>query len=284
MGKRKRKIDKKIVIMSFVLFILMLTAGIIFFNQYKSGKGIFAGNSDKDEKKDEPVIERGEDGLPDFSTANPEDFLTFDKSEEKSGETTVKAAVKAPVDEFQGELQETGLVIQGIQSYSGIFIEKNEDSECKDVAVAMLENKTGKMISLAIVSISVGESEWKFEASTIPAGASVIVQEKNGKKYVDEVVNCKKVEIAYAKNTSRMEDKISVEELGDNKLKITNISKKNIPAIRLFYKLKEDNVYFGGITYTVKIDELLVGESTIVCPVHYTKGNSEILMIKEYEE
>lgn len=238
------------------------------------------------ESAEEPHIERGEDGLPDYSTIDPNEFADWADSvnagEGEQNESAVQPAVDAPADEYAGELQSSGLVIHTIQPYSGVFIETNEDVECTDAATALFENTTDKMISLAIVEISAGEKTWRFEASAVPAGALVAVQEKNGAEFTDATVSCTDVQIGFEENPSLLEDRVRVEEIGDNQLKITNISDQDIASLRLFYKIKEDNMYFGGITYTIQLSDLSAGGSQTIYPAHYAKGYSEIIMIKEY--
>ena len=211
----------------------------------------------------------------------PQDLLEDGETEAADPDD---AAVDAPAGEFSGNLQNSGLFIRTIQPYTGTFIETNEDREGSEIATALLENCTGQMISLAVVTISAGDQEWVFQASAVPAGASVIVQEKNAGAYTDGMVSCKKVELAFEPSPDLMSDRVSVEELGENELKVTNLSDTEIPALRLFYKIKDSGVYFGGITYTVKLTDLSPGESQTVFPAHYAAGYAEILMIREYEE
>lgn len=284
--KYKESKKKKLMILLIVV-ILLAALGCLFFIRWISdgetsedtdGQTAVGLNQENGQSR-EPEIERGEDGLLDYSTADPEDFPT---STENGSEE--KTAVEAPTEEFQGKLNDSSLIINGIQPYDGIFIEMKEDTECENVAAASLENRSDKMITLAQVVIKAGDTKWEFEASTIPAGATVIVQEKNAKQYVNTEVSCEKVNVAYEEEPSLLEEQISVEEISDTQLKITNISEEDISVLRLFYKLKEEDIYIGGITYTVKLENLSAGESQTISPAHYLKGYSEILMIKKYEE
>lgn len=280
MRHKSSKKRNRYIIVLLILLILLVILGGLFIKKRHTGQILDDINSQtENEQEQDPEIERGEDGLLDYSTADPEDFPLF--SENSSGE---KAAVNASTEEFQGELKESNLIINSIQPYDGIFIETKEDTECENIAVASFTNKSDKMISLAQVIIKAGNTKWEFEASTIPAGATVIVQEKNARQYVNTELSCEKVDIAYAEETSLMKEQISVEEIDDTQLKITNISEEDIPVLRLFYKLKEDETYIGGITYTVKLERLSAGESRTISLAHYAKGYSEILMIKQYDE
>ena len=234
--------------------------------------------------KDSNGINRGSDGLPDYSSMEPEDFLESLGDDVITEETQQEGlAEDAPAGEFSGNLENSGLKIKGIRSYSGTFIETNEDSECSNVATAFLTNSTDRMISLAVVTISAGDAEWKFEASTIPAGASVIVQEKNQAKYTDTVVSCKNVEIGFEEQVSKLEEKVSIEYTEDGGLSVSNISENNIPKLRIFYKMKDENIYFGGITYVVTMENLESESSQTIYPSHYIPEYGEVLMVREYD-
>ena len=158
------------------------------------------GLSDIDQQYDD--VQRGDDGLPDYSTLDPNDFPIDENNSEIQDEEMM--------DSFDSEskTENSSIVIKSIQGYTGTFIETNQDIACENVATALIENRSEKMISYAIVSVSAGEDEWKFEISTIPANSSVIVQEKEMKKYQDVQYRIDSIEIAYEENASLMEDEI----------------------------------------------------------------------------
>jgi hypothetical protein len=78
---------------------------------------------------------------------------------------------------------------------------------------------------------------------------------------------------------------IYVEENGKGGLLVTNLTKENIPCVRIFYKYYMDDVevYVGGITYTAKLVDLKAGKSIVVTPSHYYAGFSKVLMVKTYD-
>lgn len=265
--------SKRTVIVIIVLLIISLFVIIFFTMKNNTGE---EGLSDIDQQYDD--VQRGDDGLPDYSTLDPNDFPIDENNSEIQDEEMM--------DSFDSEskTENSSIVIKSIQGYTGTFIETNQDIACENVATALIENRSEKMISYAIVSVSAGEDEWKFEISTIPANSSVIVQEKEMKKYQDVQYRIDSIEIAYEENASLMEDEIEIKAEGGNELTITNLSKDKIPGLRLFYKMKDDDIYIGGLTYVVKVSNLDPGQTVSVFPNHYTSSNAEVLMVRKYEE
>lgn len=81
------------------------------------------------------------------------------------------------------------------------------------------------------------------------------------------------------------ENQVQVEENEDQSLTITNLTDKDIPAVRIFYKfyMEEENAYVGGITYTAKVTNLKAGDSQEIIPSHYLQGSSRIIMVRTYD-
>ena len=80
-------------------------------------------------------------------------------------------------------------------------------------------------------------------------------------------------------------DKVKVKETKNGKLKVTNLTSKKIPCIRVFYKFYENKseAYVGGIAYTAKITDLKAKESIEIQPSHYEKGGSKVIMVRTYD-
>lgn len=229
-------------------------------------------------EKSEPADGRTENDLPDYSQLDPNDFPVA------PSETTESSVLEAAAASFVGELGDSGIVAHGIQAFEGIFIETMEDKECGNVATILLENTTNQMVSYMALQLKAGDATWTFEASAIPAGAYVMVQEKNASAYGDVTVKYEEMHIAAEESVSKMEDKVTVTPTDQGGLEITNISSAEIPVLRLFYKLKNESTYIGGITYSVTLEKLAAGSSQTIYPSHYVKDYAEVLMIKEYDE
>lgn len=178
----------------------------------------------------------------------------------------------------------SNLEIQGFVAYSGNYIEDGSDGDIADVTTIILKNKGDVGIEYANVSINRNDIVLQFEASAIPSGATVVVQEKNKAPYQAGIYDNCTVDVAEKESFEMSEKKVKVEESGNQSLTITNLTDEMIPAVRVFYKfyMEDEDVYVGGITYNAKLTNLGAGETQTITPAHYAKGASKIVMVRTY--
>lgn len=251
-------------------------------NGTEDGTGEENGEKESGEKKSE-----GEAAGEESS-----DSLDALSGQEPAGEDTEED------DSSGGDIQETvqgislpysiggsGLVIRSITSYDGTYIEDGSDSDISGVTVIILENTGDTEVEYASITVNREGTELQFEASALPAGGTVVVQEKNrvlfeGGNYTD----CS-ADVAEIEEFDMSSDQIRVDETGDQTLTVTNLTDENIPAVRIFYKfyMEDEDTYVGGITYTAKITGLDANASVEITPSHYLKGSSRIMMIRTYD-
>lgn len=267
--------NKKIKITITIMLTLIILGGVVCYITQKGGKS--NPNSQTQDKKDEEKEVEDQE-------SQPESFADLDFPVDKNNKK--KNAEKAVAKNFVGNIKNSGIVAHGIQPFNGVFIETMQDTACSNVATILLENTTDRMIAYLLLTLDAEGTTWTFEATAIPAGAHVIIQEKGAKAYIKGNVSCKDLQLAKEENTGKLEGEVFVETGENGSLTVKNISQEDIPILRLFYKLKlnGENVYVGGITYTVKLEDLKAGDSQTVYPSHFVKKYAEIMMIRKYEE
>lgn len=179
----------------------------------------------------------------------------------------------------------TSLTIENITSYDGIYLEDGSDSEISGVTVVVLKNEGNTNVEYTGITLDRDGTTLHFTGSDIPAGGTAVIQEAEKIGYVSGTYSNCSADVAELDNFEMSEEKITVEESGEQTLTVTNISGEIIPAVRIFYKfyMEEENVYVGGITYTAKVTELAAGESREITPSHYSSGSSRIMMIRTYD-
>lgn len=183
-------------------------------------------------------------------------------------------------------IPDSGLVVRQISSYSGSFLEDGSDQEVSDVTVMILKNEGNKPVEYVSITMSRSDGmELEFEASGIPAGATVVVQEKNKAAYQQASYTSCTASAAQVENLELSEDFVKVEETGDGSLQVTNLTDQEIPCVRIFYKfyMEDEDAYVGGITYVAKLTGLAAGGSQIVTPSHYQAGYSRVVMVRTYD-
>lgn len=177
------------------------------------------------------------------------------------------------------------LVVRGIASYDGIYLEDGSDEEISGVTVMLLQNAGDTEVEYASVTVSRDGTQLQFEASALPAGAMAVVQEQNRTPFQEGTYADCSATVAEIDEFEMSENQVQIEENEDQSLTITNLTDKDIPAVRIFYKfyMEEENAYVGGITYTAKVTNLKAGDSQEIIPSHYLQGSSRIIMVRTYD-
>lgn len=188
-------------------------------------------------------------------------------------------------DVFPYLIPNSSLSIRAVKSYSGVFIEDGSDKDVSGIAAIILDNKGSEEIEYAKITLKCEGKEYIFEARTLAAGATMVVQESSGAKYVDGEYKEANAQIATMEKLEMSEKSVKVSETETGALQITNISDADIPCVRVFYKfyMEDVQVSVGGITYTSKITELKAGETRVITPSHYDKDASRVMMVRTYD-
>lgn len=179
----------------------------------------------------------------------------------------------------------TGIVILSVNSYDGVFLEDGFSTPATGICALLILNRGESDAELIAVSMNCDGEPLTFIASDVPAGAYVFVQERSGAKYVKgEYTDCE-VEVADDVTLGLAADEIRFEENEDGSLTVTNLTDKSYSEVRLFYKfyMPDEDVYVGGITYTVRIQSLAAHDSINVKPSHYFPGSSKVVMVRTYD-
>ena len=215
------------------------------------------------------------------ATAEPTTAPTMPKFEEPEVET-LPEEVEA---QLPYTIPGTNLVIQKIANYEGAFFEDGSDEDVSDVAMILLHNAGTEAVEYAEIAVEYTTGELQFEASAIPAGGYVTVQEANRKGIMSGSMVDSRASVALLPSESNAEEYISVTDNGDNTLSVTNISDSAIKTARIFYKyyIAGDDLYVGGITYTVKLSDLKPGQTVVVDPSHYLSSSSKVVMVRVYD-
>ncbi len=209
------------------------------------------------------------------------DSASSEVSSESSPSSDSAAPAPVATISFPYTIPNTDLVVEQVSSYSGYFIEDSSNDEVSDITAIVLRNN-GKPLDFAGIGISQGERSLAFSASDIPAGAAVIIQEQSRAAFLDEpFYSC----TATAENTDSFtlsQDKVSVTEESNGSLTVTNLTDKTIPSVVISYKsyIPEEEVYVGGLTYHITLDDLEPGLAFNGVAGHYVPGYSVIVKVE----
>ena len=176
-----------------------------------------------------------------------------------------------------------GLFITDIGGYTGVYMEDGSDELVSGVLMLVVNNTGDSAVQYAEIELSAGNQAGLFTLSTLPAGESVVLLEKN-RMIFDDTANYStavmKNVVMFTETLSLMEDKLKLQVL-DGAINVTNTSEKNISGdIVIYYKNSAADLYYGGITYRVRIEGgLAAGEIRQVMGNHLSQTGSAIMFV-----
>lgn len=259
---------------------------------------VFNSNSNNGKPETEkPVVSEqketaGKDVKPGKNEAEKETFMesikeiidssTENTEEKPSGNKPAEETI--PTISLPYEDKEYGLEVSAVKSYSGLYIENGEETAIENVATAIVKNNSDKHIEYAEVTLKGLKTDLKFKVTDLPKGAVMVVQELDMKPYTEQEYTAVTNKVATLDKFEMSEDRISVSQEG-KRIKITNITDETIPVTRVFFKLymTDKDVYVGGITYNIKLENLKPDEPLYAAPYHFDPENSKIMMVRTYD-
>lgn len=176
-----------------------------------------------------------------------------------------------------------GLTVDQVGSYTGVYMEDGSDAFVEDVLMLVVTNNSRADLQYAEITLPVSDGEAQFSLSTLPAGQSAVVLEKNrmtwSKKesYAEATV---KNTVQFNEPLSLCEDSLKLQILNGG-MNVTNISNNDITGdIVIYYKNVVDGMYYGGITYRVRLEGGLKANGIQqIMSDHFSADGSRVMFI-----
>lgn len=175
------------------------------------------------------------------------------------------------------------IVIESAYLYTGAFPEDGSFDEKENVVTLKVRNSSAKDIQLVRIIAKTDNKDMLFEITTLPAGKSVLVSEKNADTLSEgDVITDITAEnlVYFERPLSLNEDKFEISAL-EKVFNIRNISDSDIGSdIYVYYKkVNPDGDYYGGITFRSKADGLSSDELKQIPASHFSTEDSEVLFV-----
>lgn len=180
-------------------------------------------------------------------------------------------------------IPETKLVAQSLGLYEGELLELDSSEFVVDAAALEVTNQSDREVAFAYITLAVGEADYHFVATNLPAGSTSLLIEMEGKAYRADSCSACTAWVRYGKTRSEDEN-LLVTEQGMDILRLENISEKTLENVVLYYKnyLIEESLYLGGVTYQMEIGTLQPGQCLEISPFRYVSGYSKIIKAVPY--
>lgn len=177
----------------------------------------------------------------------------------------------------------SGVIITDFISYTGAFMEDRTDEVVTDVLAIQVTNSGVEYIQTMDIILTAGDTQAQFSLSTLFPGETVVVLEKNRMAYSTapefEQVQTGNVAL-FDGHPGMCQDKLEIRCL-DGVINVTNISGEDISGdILIYYKNYVGGMYYGGITYRLRIEGgLKAGEIRQGTAAHFNPDNSAIVFV-----
>ena len=172
--------------------------------------------------------------------------------------------------QFPCEVPNHSLRIEKLEPYSGMFVEDGTNRQVTDVAMLLVYNHGTTAVEYTEITVEYQGKTLTFQITALPAGQKMVVQEKSGAA-IPAGVPLSASALVVHRAQMQIAQGLSVVDNGDNSLTIKNLSGETVPTVRVFYKyyMADENLYVGGIAFTVRVTNLAPGGSVVVRPSHY---------------
>lgn len=214
----------------------------------------------------------------------PEDSSNPTETTEPSVSEETELPQETIDDVQQEDTQEviSGLQIDRIDSYAGIYMEDGSDEFVSDVMMMIVKNTTSDDLQLARIYVHYADFVAEFEVTNLPSQASVVLLEKNRHQMVEQEHAMISVEnvLFFSKDMSLMKDTFQISG-GNGYLDVTNISDQaTAGTVYIYYKNSAKDLLYGGITYRAKVEESIApGETIRIMTKHYQADLCRLVMV-----
>ena len=176
-----------------------------------------------------------------------------------------------------------GLTITEVGSYTGIYMEDGSDDIVSGILMIQVTNNGEEDIEYAEIRMTYGGETAYFKLSTLPAGKTAILLEMNRMEYTaDAGYTAAVIEnvAVFQQELSVCEDKIQLQVL-DGAVNVKNISGEDIDGdIIVYYKNYSSEIYYGGITYMIRIQGGLKADEIRQSPAaHISPSGSSVMFV-----
>ena len=240
-------------------------------------------NDTEDNDTDNKSKDSNEQAKENTSDNKETDENNTNDSEEEKVKVTEVGGLELPWIPPYKEME-----VVAIGGYTGKFVEDGSDTNKNNILSMVIKNTSDKIIDYGEILIKIsGENEaLSFKVSNLKPGAAALVLVSNGETKFDE--NDKYTYLdsrnEFVEEMSLMSDDVKI-TTKDKEITVENISDKDLGTVYVYYKtVSPGGCYLGGITYRSKLVKVNKGKTVTADTLHFSKKNSEIIMVESVKE
>lgn len=178
-------------------------------------------------------------------------------------------------------LPTSGLVVEALVSYDGIYWEDYAQDTVSQVTALMLYNPMERMVEFGAVILEQNGKQLYFFVYCLPPGSRCLVLEKHRQPFSEEaIIQCRELNIRWNYQDLKRNE-LDYLGFGQN-LTVTNRTSQQQKHVTVWYKhyVGDKGYYLGGVAYSTHLFRLNPHEQRMLTPTYYDAGLCKIVAIK----
>lgn len=175
-----------------------------------------------------------------------------------------------------------GLQITDAGRYTGMYMEDGSGDIVSGVMMVVVRNSGEQDVQLANITALCGDMEYRFSLTNLAAGEQVVLLDLDRKESGGEILSSAVLteSVLFSEPMDRMADAIEISGL-DGMLNVKNVSDADMEGdIFIYYKYAAEDIFYGGITFRVRIEGgLKAGELRQIPAGHYSPAGCVIVQV-----
>lgn len=160
---------------------------------------------------------------------------------------------------FPAEIDDQNLRIDSLFQFTGVNPDAG-DVDCEDVAAIQLTNQSGKYLKQAQIEITlVDGSTLAFHVQDVPDQAEIYAFDTTNQTCTQtDGIKAIQATADYTEEEDFL-GKTVIAKVQDINIRLTSKGSEDLSDLQIIYHCSMDNILFGGISYTAKLDKLKAG-------------------------
>ncbi len=170
---------------------------------------------------------------------------------------------------------------QELIPFDGPYVENSRQAEQIGVAALVLCNTGEAVVEYVEAVVYQGQRRLHFTATFIPPGGKVLALETNAQLYTQDVITDFQYPTVLARMPQEWESRVSVTPGAFLTLTVKNLTDRKLSCVRVFYKqyYEKEDLYIGGITYSMVLTDLQGAEERTQSPYHYAADCTKVVAV-----
>ncbi len=181
------------------------------------------------------------------------------------------------------EIKDTDIVVKSIGKYTGSYNELGAVQDVTDILAIIVENTSEKIVSYSSITVEYDEDKTcVFNPTNLPPHQSMIVFTNSEPVAYSDVkkFECIDSMAVMASEFPLLEGVVGVDFV-DGQFIVTNLTSDDLGDVYIRYKSCSDgNAYLGGVTYSVRVQDVKAYETYKIDAPDFNKETSVIIAVE----